>query len=85
LADYLLSGKKWAGPREGINWAGYAAWLVGFFVGIIPFLPVSEALKTYSQPAAVYSAVAGFVVYWVLAKAGLESKALPTKALAAKT
>ena len=28
-ADYLLSGKKWAGPREGINWAGYGAWAVG--------------------------------------------------------
>jgi cytosine permease len=81
LADYLLSGKKWAGPREGINWAGYAAWLVGFVVGIIPFLPVSETFKTYSQPAAVYSAVTGFAVYWVLAKAGLQSKALEAKIL----
>ena len=24
-ADYLLSGRRWAGVRAGINWAGYAA------------------------------------------------------------
>lgn len=71
-ADYLLSGHKWAGPRRGINWAGYGAWAVGFLVGMIPFLPI-PALQQYGQPATVYSAVAGFVVYWILAKAGLES------------
>jgi cytosine permease len=42
LADYLLSGQKWAGPREGINLAGYGAWAAGFLVGIIPFLPIAE-------------------------------------------
>lgn len=72
LADYLLSGKKWAGPREGISIAGYGAWAVGFFVGIIPFLPVSDAVKTAAQPAVVYSLITGFVVYVVLAKMGLE-------------
>jgi cytosine permease len=71
-ADYLLSGKKWAGPREGINWAGYVAWALGFLVGIIPFLPLSEELKRYSQPAVVYSFLVGFVAYYVLAKAGLQ-------------
>lgn len=71
-ADYLLSGRKWAGPRQGINWAGYGAWAVGFLVGIIPFLPVSDDFKRLAQPAAVYSFVAGFLVYWLLAKAGLE-------------
>jgi cytosine permease len=76
-ADYLLSGKRWAGPREGINWAGYGAWALGFLVGILPFLPVSDALKTYVQPAVVYSFVTGFVVYAVLAKAGLEPKTVP--------
>ena len=40
-ADYLLSGKKWAGPREGVSVAGYGAWALGFLVGILPFLPVS--------------------------------------------
>ena len=80
-ADYLLSGKRWAGPREGVNLAGYIAWAVGFAVGIVPFLPVSEATKELMQPAVVYSFITGFVLYIVLAKAGLEPKTvtLPAK------
>ncbi len=74
LADYILSGRKWAGPRQGINMAGYGAWAAGFLVGMIPFLPAGPALKTYSQPATVYSALVAFLVYWILAKAGVESK-----------
>jgi cytosine permease len=77
-ADYLLSGRKWAGPREGINWAGYGAWAVGFLIGILPLgvLPISipENVQGYLQPAAVYSFIAGFVVYALLAKAGLQPK-----------
>jgi cytosine permease len=73
-ADYWLSGKKWAGPREGINFAGYGAWAVGFAIGILPFLPISEEIKPYLQPAAVFSFIAGFVVYAILAKAGLQPK-----------
>ncbi len=73
-ADYFLSGRKWAGPREGINWAGYGAWAVGFLVGIIPFLPVSQEVQEFSQPAVLYSFITGFVVYALLAKAGLEPK-----------
>src|SRR5271165_6801310 len=73
-ADYWLSGKKWAGPREGMNLAGYGAWAVGFVIGILPFLPIPEETKPYLQPAAVYSFIAGFVVYAVLAKAGLQPK-----------
>jgi cytosine permease len=46
MADYLLAGKKWAGPRAGFNPAGWISWIVGF------------------------------VLYWLLAKAGLESKKL---------
>lgn len=74
VADYLLSGKKWAGPRAGINFAGYGAWGIGFLIGILPFLPISDQTKAYLQPAAVYSFVAGFLVYVILAKAGLQSK-----------
>ena len=74
-ADYLLAGRKWAGPRAGINWAGYISWLVGFLIGAIPFMPLSAEFKTYAEPACLYSFVAGFVVYWLLAKAGLEPKA----------
>ena len=77
VADYWLSGKKWAGPRQGINFAGYGAWAVGFFIGILPFLPISEETKPYLQPAAVYSFLAGFLVYLILAKAGLQSKVVP--------
>jgi cytosine permease len=76
-ADWLLSGRKWSGPRAGINWAGYIAWAVGFVVGIIPFLPVSEETKTLAQPAVVYSYITGFVLYWALAKAGLQSPVVP--------
>lgn len=75
-ADYWLSGKRWAGPRQGINFAGYAAWAIGFIIGILPFLPISPATKPYIQPAAVYSFIAGFVVYAVLAKLGLQPKAV---------
>ncbi|HWB85919.1 MAG TPA: hypothetical protein VG675_17380 [Bryobacteraceae bacterium] len=73
-ADYLLSGRRWVGPRAGINWAGYAAWAVGFVIGVIPFLPLSAQVQRLAQPAVVYSYVAGFVVYAVLAKAGLEPR-----------
>ncbi len=76
-ADYLLSGKQWKGPREGINWAGYAAWAIGFAIGILPNLPVSPELKTYAQPAVLYSFIAGFVIYALLAKLGLEPSTVP--------
>jgi cytosine permease len=74
VADYLLSGKRWSGPREGINFAGYGAWAVGFIIGILKFLPIPEDIKPYLEPAAVYSFIAGFLVYIVLAKAGLQPK-----------
>jgi cytosine permease len=73
-ADYLLSGKKWSGPREGVNLAGYIAWAVGFVVGILPFLPLPAEIQPYTQPAVLYSFIAGFAIYWVLAKAGLQPK-----------
>ncbi len=76
-ADYLLSGRKWAGPREGINWAGYLAWAAGFVVGILPFLGLPAETLSYLQPVAVYSFIVGFVVYAVLAKAGLQPKTVP--------
>src|SRR3954447_19420463 len=77
VADYWLSGKKWAGPRAGVNVAGYGAWAVGFVIGILPFLPISDQAKAYLQPAAVYSFFAGFIVYVILAKAGLQPATVP--------
>jgi cytosine permease len=46
-------------------------------VGILPFLPLPEPVKGYTQPAVVYSFVVGFAVYWLLAKAGLEPAGVP--------
>lgn len=71
-ADYLLAGRRWTGPRHGINWAGYGAWAAGFFVGILPFLPVSPQVRELAQPAVLYSFFTGFLVYAALAKAGLQ-------------
>jgi cytosine permease len=82
MADYLLNGRKWEGPREGVSMAGYGAWAVGFVVGILPFLPISASVKPYLQPAAVYSFVAGFVVYAALAKAGLQPKVVAERSIA---
>jgi cytosine permease len=78
LADYLLSGRRWAGPRSGINVAGYGAWAIGFIIGIIPLLPVAASVKTHAQPATLYSTIAGFLAYAVLAKAGLEPRCTET-------
>jgi len=69
-ADYLLSGRKWSGPRKGINWAGYVAWAVGFVVAILPM--VAKEKFSFITPAPVIAFVIGFVLYAVLAKAGLE-------------
>lgn len=85
VADYLLSGKKWAGPREGVNVAGYAAWIIGFVVGIsnngvlVDPAKLPEWYPAYWlwQPTPVYSFIVGFIVYAVLAKAGLQPKAIP--------
>jgi cytosine permease len=73
-AEYIESGRRWSGPRVGINWAGYIAWAIGFFVGIpdhIPGLP--SAWVKADNPAVLYSFGVGFVVYFVLAKLGLRS------------
>jgi cytosine permease len=70
IADYLLSGGRWAGPRAGVSIPGYAAWLLGFAVGILGH-PWVAVLPDW-QITSVYSLIVGFVVYLVLAKAGLQ-------------
>ena len=70
-ADYLVSGRRWSGPRQGINWAGYFAWVLGFLVGIpshIPGLPA--AWVRADNPSVLFSFGVGFVVYLVLASVG---------------
>ncbi|NGO37859.1 cytosine permease [Limisphaera ngatamarikiensis] len=71
VADYLLSGGRWTGPRAGFNPAGWLAWALGFVVGILPNLNVAV-------PAApVLAFVVGFVVYFVASKIGLQSPVVP--------
>jgi cytosine permease len=71
-ADYLVAGRRWSGPRQGINWAGYLAWAVGFLAGIpghIPGLPA--AWVRADHPAVLYSFGVGFIVYLALAGLGV--------------
>jgi cytosine permease len=89
-ADYLLAGRKWAGPRAGFNPAGWISWAVGFVVGaagllakytaMVPALaPVASPLKTlstYVQVPPLSALIVGFVLYLVLAKIGLVSRTL---------
>jgi cytosine permease len=70
VADYLLSGCKWAGPRKGINLAGYISWAVGFVVAILPMIKPEKF--AYINPAPVIAFVIGFVLYAILAKIGLQ-------------
>jgi cytosine permease len=72
-ADYLLSGKKWAGPRAGFNMAGWISWVIGFVVGAADFIPGMKGMIP-CPPVAAF--VVGFVLYMLLAKIGLESRTL---------
>ncbi len=76
-ADYLLSGRRWAGPRAGFNPAGWAAWLLGFIVGISQKIFEVAQLGIHVPAPPVAAFVVGYLVYSVLAKTGLESKVLP--------
>ena len=85
MADYLLAGRKWAGPRAGFNIAGWISWIVGFAVGAVEFIakiPGLEGLagKVPCPPVAAF--IVGFVLYIVLAKIGLQSKTLDMPAQA---
>lgn len=76
LVDYLLSGKKWSGPRAGFNPAGWIAWAAGFVVGILP------NLGTNVPAAPVLAFLVGAVVYFICAKLGLQSRVIPLPAKA---
>ncbi len=72
--DYMLNGCRWAGPRDGFNPAGWLAWGFGFVVGIMPNLGIPLPL------APVWAMLVGAVVYFLAAKAGLQSRVVPMPA-----
>jgi len=73
MADYLLAGRKWPGPRAAFNPAGWISWAVGFTIGAADFIPM---LKGYVPVPPLSAFVVGFVLYFVLALLGLESRTL---------
>jgi cytosine permease len=79
-ADYLLAGKKWAGPRAGLNPAGWISWVAGFCVGgmdlAAKMIPGLSNLQGVIPVPPLTALIVGFVLYLVLAKAGLESATL---------
>jgi cytosine permease len=79
LVDYVLAGNRWAGPRKGWNMAGWISWAVGFIVGIAPLVGIANI------PAAPLVAfIVGAVLYFVLAKAGLQPPVVAMPSAAAK-
>ncbi len=86
LADYLLSGGKWSGPRAGFNPAGWISWIVGFAVGafnlVVGFQWVTNALpalkewQNYVPVPPVTAMLLGFVIYYVLGLFGARTKVL---------
>ena len=79
-ADYLLSGRQWPGPRAGFNPAGWISWAIGFFVGAIDMIaakvPALSGLKLNVPCPPVAAIIVGFVLYIVLAKAGLLTRTI---------
>jgi cytosine permease len=77
MVDYLLSGCRWPGPRAGFNPAGWIAWALGFIVGILPNPLLPEAMRVNIPCAPVAAFVVGVVVYFLCAKAGMQSAIIP--------
>ncbi|HEY7838532.1 MAG TPA: cytosine permease [Terriglobales bacterium] len=85
-ADYWLAGKRWSGPRHGINWAGFAAWIVGFWIGDMGRLGMGPASwQQVDHPSILYAFIAAFAVYWVLARAGVRPAVVAASELEAMT
>jgi cytosine permease len=90
LADYLLAGRRWSGPRAGFNPAGWISWIVGFAVGafnlvveiLLPYSWATDAIpnlaswKNYVPVPPVAAMVVGFVLYLLLSWIGARTKVL---------
>jgi cytosine permease len=81
FADYMLAGRKWAGPRAGFNMAGWISWVAGFcvgaFNGVIGIVVPTSAFAGIVPVPPLSAFVVGFLLYFILAKAGMESRTLP--------
>jgi cytosine permease len=83
-ADYLWASKQWRGPQQGINWAGYTAWLLGFLAGMPEYLPGPPASWVKADnPSCLYSFAVGFLVYLLLARLGVLHAATDRKLISA--
>lgn len=74
MAEYILTGGKWTGPRAGFSPAGWLAWLLGFIVGNwnVHFASLNwngfDGLTGFTMPCTPMSAfIVGFVVYFLFA------------------
>jgi hypothetical protein len=72
MAEYILTGGKWTGPRAGFSPAGWLAWLLGFIVGNwnVHFASLNwngfDGLTGFTMPCTPMSAfIVGFVVYMI--------------------
>ena len=78
VAEYLLNKGKWAGPRAGMNPAGWLAWIFGFATGsatLIAKMCGYELLFTIPCPP-VSAFIVGFVLYLFFAMLKCESKVM---------
>jgi cytosine permease len=79
-ADYLLAGRKWAGPRAGFNLAGWISWVVGFAVGgfnlVASWISGMEAYSNLIPIPPLSAFIVGFVLYYLLAQAGMQGQTL---------
>jgi len=92
LADFLLAGRKWSGPRAGFNPAGWVSWVVGFVVGafnlVVDLLKDTEWAKESLPNLAdwancvpvppVSAFIVGFALYVAMAVLGARTRKLVT-------
>lgn len=85
MVDYLISGCRWSGPRSGFNPAGWIAWALGFIVGILPNTLLPESIRVNVPCAPVAAFIVGAVVYFLCAKAGMQTETIPLSGALAET